>query len=176
MAAEAPHTDSYGEATASAGLPQFDFSTWASQIFWLAVVFAGLYFVLATFILPRLRDGISNREDRIRDDLDKAENMQRDAQEAEKAYNHALADARAKAMNVAETTKQSVDAEIASELEAADADMERQAEIAEANIREIKTKALANIETIAGETASEVVSSLIGKAPTAAVVRSALTN
>jgi len=175
MAAEAPHTDSHGEA-ASAGLPQFDFSTWASQIFWLAIVFGCLYFVLATFILPRLRDGISNREDRIRDDLDKAETMQREAQEAEKAYNHALADARAKAMNVAETTKQSVDSEIAAELEAADADIERQAEIAETNIREIKTKALANIESIATETAAEIVSSLTGKAPTAAVVRSALTN
>lgn len=176
MAAETPNTDSYGEATASAGLPQFDFSTWASQIFWLAIVFACLYFVLSTFILPRLRDGISNREDRIRDDLDKAQNMQRKAQEAEKAYNHALSDARAKAMNVAETTKQSVDAEIAAELEAAEVDLERQAEIAEANIRDIKTKALANIESIASDAAIDIVSSLTGKAPTAAAVRAAMTN
>mgnify|MGYP000106084830 CR=1 FL=1 len=176
MAAKTPHTDSHAEAAASAGLPQFDFSTWASQMFWLAIVFGCLYFVLATFILPRLRDGISTREDRIRDDLDNAENMQREAQEAEKAYNHALAAARAKAMNVAETTKQSVDAEIASELKAADADMDRQAEIAEANIREIKNKALANIETIAGDAAVEIISSLTGKAPTAAAVRSAMTN
>lgn len=172
MAAKTPHT----EAATSAGLPQFDFSTWASQLFWLAIVFACLYFVLATFILPRLREGISTREDRIRDDLDNAENMQREALEAEKAFNHSLADARAKAMNVAEATKQSVDAEIASELEAADSDLENQAAIAEANIRDIKNKALANIESIAADAAIEVVSSLTGKAPTAAAVRSAMTN
>ena len=102
--------------------------------------------------------------------------MQREAEEAEKTYNRALADARAKAMNVAETTKKSVDAEIAAEIEAADAQMDRQAEFADANIRKIKTKALANIETIAGETASEIISTFTGKTPTAAAVRAALTS
>ncbi|MEP4152464.1 MAG: F0F1 ATP synthase subunit B', partial [Lentilitoribacter sp.] len=112
----------------------------------------------------------------ISDDLDQASNMQREAEEAEKAYNRSLADARAKAMNVAETTKQSIDTEIAKEIEAADANMDRQAEIAEANIRKIKMKALSNIESIAGETAIAVVSSLTAKAPTAAAVRAVMKN
>ena len=175
MAAE---TDTHhgAEQAASGGLPQLDYSTWFNQIFWLVLVFAALYFLLAMFILPRLREGISEREDRISDDLDQASHMQREAEEAEKAYNQSLADARAKAMNVAETTKQSVDAEIAAEIEAADANMDRQAEVADANIRAIKTKALSNIESIAGDTASEIVSTLTGKAPTAAAVRAALTS
>lgn len=164
------------EQAASGGLPQLDPSTWANQIFWLIIVFAALYFLLSTFILPRLREGISDREDRISDDLDQASNMQREAEEAEKAYNRSLSDARAKAMNVAETTKQSIDAEIAAEIEAADASLEKQAEAAEANIRTIKAKALLNIESIASETAVEVVSTLTGKAPTAAAVRAAMPN
>lgn len=176
MAAETETNYGAAEQAASGGLPQLDTSTWLNQMFWLAIVFAVLYFILAVFILPRLREGISDREDRISDDLDQASNMQREAEEAEKAYNRSLADARAKAMNVAETTKQSVDAEIATEIEAADASMARQAEVAEANIRKIKTQALANIETIAGETAAEVVSTLTGKAPTAAAVRAAMSN
>lgn len=176
MAAETDTTHGTAEQAASGGLPQLDLSTWFNQIFWLVLVFAALYFLLATFILPRLREGISDREDRISDDLDQASNMQREAEEAEKAYNRSLADARAKAMNVAETTKQSIDVEIAKEIEAADANMDRQAEIAEANIRKIKTKALSNIESIAGDTAIEVVSTLTGKAPTAAAVRAAMTN
>ena len=176
MAAETDTTYGAADQAASGGLPQLDYSTWFNQIFWLVIVFAALYFALAMFILPRLREGISDREGRISDDLDQASHMQREAEEAEKAYNNALADARAKAMNVAETTKQSVDAEIAKEIEAADANMDRQAEIAEANIRKIKTKALSNIETIAAEAAVDVVSSLTGKAPTAAAVRAAMTN
>lgn len=176
MAAETDTSYGAAEQAASGGLPQLDLSTWFNQIFWLVIVFGVLYFLLARFILPRLREGISDREDRISDDLDQASNMQREAEEAEKAYNRSLADARAKAMNVAETTKQSVDAEISAEIEAADANMDKQAEIAEANIRKIKTKALSNIESIAGETAIEVVSKLTGKAPTAAAVRAAMSN
>ena len=176
MAAETDTKYGAAEQAASGGLPQLDYSTWFNQIFWLVIVFAVLYFVLAMFILPRLREGISDREDRISDDLDQASHMQREAEEAEKAYNNSLADARAKAMNVAETTKQSVDAEIAKEIEAADANMDRQAEIAEANIRKIKIKALSNIESIAADAAVDVVSTLTGKAPTAAAVRAAMTN
>jgi F-type H+-transporting ATPase subunit b len=176
MAAETETKYGAAEQAASGGLPQLDYSTWFNQIFWLVLVFAALYILLSLFILPRLREGISDREDRISDDLDQASNMQREAEEAEKAYNRELADARAKAMNVAETTKQSIDAEIAAEIEAADAKMDKQAEIAEANIRKIKTKALSNIESIAGETAAEVVSTLTGKAPTAAAVRAAMSN
>jgi len=77
---------------------------------------------------------------------------------------------------LSETTKQSIDAEIAAEIEAADASLEKQAEAAEANIRTIKAKALLNIESIASETAVEVVSTLTGKAPTAAAVRAAMPN
>ena len=176
MAAEKVAKHGATEQAASGGLPQLDYSTWFNQIFWLVLVFAALYIVLAIFILPRLREGISDREDRISDDLDQASHMQREAEEAEKTYNRALADARAKAMNVAETTKKSVDAEIAAEIEAADAQMDRQAEFADANIRKIKTKALANIETIAGETASEIISTFTGKTPTAAAVRAASTS
>lgn len=176
MAAETDTKYGAAEQAASGGLPQLDLSTWFNQIFWLVLVFAALYIILSVFILPRLREGISDREDRISDDLDQASNMQREAEEAEKAYNRSLADARAKAMNVAETTKQSIDAEIAAEIEAADANMDKQAEVAEANIRKIKAKALSNIESIAGETAAEVVSTLTGKAPTAAAVRAAMSN
>jgi len=174
----AAKSDSYqgAEQAASAGLPQLDLSTWFNQIFWLVLVFAALYFVLATFILPRLREGISERSDRISDDLDQASNMQRQAEEAEKAYNQSLADARAKAMSVAEETKTSVDAEISAEIEAADTAAEREASLAEANINAIKAKALANVETIAADTASAVFSQLIGKSPTSAAVRSAMLN
>ena len=176
MAAETDKTYGAAEQAASGGLPQLDLSTWFNQIFWLVIVFGALYFLLSMFILPRLRMGISDREDRISDDLDQASNMQREAEEAEKAYNNALADARAKAMNVAETTKQSIDAEIAKEIEAADETMDRQANLAEANIRKIKTKALSNIESIAADAAVDVVSSLTGKTPTAAAVRAAMKN
>ncbi len=163
-----------GADAASGGLPQLDVSTWGSQIFWLALTFAVLYFALSRFILPNLRDTIANRSDRIADDLDAASRMQREAEEAEKAYEAALKDARAKASNVAETTRQSLDAEIQKELDAADAESEAQALVAEGRIRDIKTAALSNIDNVASDVAGTLVRELTGKSVTDAKIRAAL--
>lgn len=162
------------DAAASGGLPQFDVSTWTSQIFWLALTFAVLYFALSRFILPNLRDTLATRSDRIADDLDSASRMQREAEEAEKAYETSLNDARAKAANLAESTRQSVDAEIKAELDAADADADAQSAVAEKRIREIKTAALSNIESVAADVTQSVFEAVTGKSVTATVAKNAV--
>ena len=159
---------------APVGMPQLDLSTWASQIFWLVVTFAILYFALSRFILPALRDTIATRSDRVADDLDSASRMQRESEEAEKAYQQSLRDARAKANNVAESTRRSVDEEIAAELSAADAEADAQAEVAESRIREIKAGALSNIDAVAADVAGTLVQELTGKSVTPAAARAAV--
>ena len=161
-------------AEATVGLPQLDTSSWVSQIFWLFLTFGVLYFALSTFILPSLRDTIGNRSDRIADDLDTASRMQREAEEAEKAYETSLKDARAKANNVAESTRKSVDEEVARELAAADAEADQQAELAEVRIREIKQGALANLDVVAADVAATLVAELTGKTVTPAAARAAV--
>lgn len=159
---------------ASGGMPQFDFSTWGSQIFWLVITFGVLYFVLARFILPRLAGGITERGDRIADDLDAAARMQREAEEAEAEYEKSLADARAKAHHISATTRGSVEAEIASELEVADAEMARDQAAAEARIAGIRQKAMSNVDSVAADTASEILSKLTGLKVSAAKLKSAI--
>ena len=174
MAAETTHTDGEQAAEAVSGLPQLDISTWTSQIFWLVLTFAVLYFALSRFILPNLRDTIGNRTDRIADDLDSASRMKLEAEEAEKAYEQLLRDARAKASNVAESTRQSLDAEIQSELDAADAEADRESELAETRIREIKMAAIANIDAVVADVSGALVTALTGKTMTDAALRAAV--
>jgi len=100
--------------------------------------------------------------------------MQAEAEEAEKAYMQSLADARAKAHNVSETTRQAIEAEVATEIEAADAEAARQAETAEGRIRQVRAKALANIETIAADAAQATYENLIGKKVNISSVKKAL--
>ena len=109
-----------GESTAKGVFPPFDPAYFATQIFWLFLTFGILYFLLSKIFLPRIGQTIEERSSRIADDLDAASRMQKEAEEAEKSYERALADAKAKAHNVAETTRQSVDAEIKLEMDAAD--------------------------------------------------------
>ena len=168
--------EEYGNeaAAASSGMPQFDLSTWGSQIFWLVVTFGILYLALSRFILPNLRTSLATRSDRIADDLDSASRMQREAEEAEKAFQASLRDARAKAANLAESTRQSVDAEINAELDEADAAADAQARAAEERIRDIKSAALANIDAVAIDVTKAVIKDVTGKSVTDAVVKTAV--
>lgn len=174
MADKAHATAEATEQAASGGLPQLDFSTWPGQIFWLVITFGVLYIIFSRIVLPGLSSGIVAREDRIADDLDAAETMQQEAVEAEKAYTQSLADARAKAHNVAESTRQAIETEITAEIEDADAKAQAHSEAAEARIQKMREAALANIDSIATETASAMVKTLTGKTLTAATVRAAV--
>jgi F-type H+-transporting ATPase subunit b len=174
LMAAAEKTGGQGDINGSGAFPPFDPAYFPSQLFWFFLTFIALYVLLAKVFLPRVSETIEERGSRIADDLDQASRMQREAEEAEKTYTRSLADARAKAMNVAETTKQSVDAEIQSELTAADAEADKAATAAEARIREVRAAALSNIESIAAETAQTAVSALTGKKVTLAAVKSAL--
>ena len=158
MAAE-PKGDYEGEKV----FPILDYSYWPSQLFWLAVTFIILYFLLSRAFLPSIGQTLEERSSRIADDLDGASRMQREAEEASAAYDKALKDARAKAHSVAEATRTSVDAEIAEEMAAADAQAEKAALVAEDRIREIRAGALANIESVASDAAKAVFSKLSGK-------------
>jgi len=175
MAAETPHKDAAAEA-ASSGMPQFAFDTFTGQIFWLVLTFGIMYFVLSRFILPKIGQGITDRGDRIADDLDEASRMQQQATQAQADYERALADAKAKAHNIAETTRKSVDSEIASEVEIAEADFSRKQADADERIRTIKTAALGKIDDVASDTIGEILNKVAGVKTTSARIKSAISS
>ena len=55
------------------GMPQFNASTFPSQIFWLVITFVILYLLISFVILPRIRDNIRLRKNKISNDLERAE-------------------------------------------------------------------------------------------------------
>ena len=162
-----------GEA-AGGGLPQMDFSTYPSQIFWLAITFGFLYWVFSTMILPRLGGAIEERRDRIADDLDQAAEFRRQAEEAEKAYNDALAAARAKAQSIAAETRAEVEAEIAGMQSEADAKAAADIAAAEDRINAMKTDAAAKVREAAADVAKTIVGTLIDETPTDDAVTAAI--
>ena len=46
-------------------MPQFNPAWFASQVFWLAIVFIALYYVLSRVLLPRLAETIDQRAAKI---------------------------------------------------------------------------------------------------------------
>ncbi len=178
MAAEKPHADASHVATeaASGGMPQFEMSTWVGQFFWLIVTFGVMYFILSKFILPKIGQGLTDRGDRIADDLDEASRMQQQATQAQADYERALADAKAKAHNIAETTRKSVDEEISAEADASEDAFARKQADADARIHKIKTAALGKIDDVAADTVGEIIAKIAGVKSTTASVKAAITS
>ena len=57
LALVAINTDLYA---AEAGMPQLDPTYWASQAFWLVLIFAILYISISKFYLPKIKDNLDN--------------------------------------------------------------------------------------------------------------------
>ena len=60
---------------AEAGMPQIDPKYWASQAFWLILIFSILYISIAKFYLPKIKKNLDDRESKIKEDLDEANKL-----------------------------------------------------------------------------------------------------
>ena len=60
---------------AEAGMPQLDPTYWASQAFWLILIFSILYLSIAKFYLPKIKKNLDDRDNKIKEDLDEANNL-----------------------------------------------------------------------------------------------------
>ncbi len=61
-------------------MPQLEqFDTYLSQVVWLVISFAILYVVMWKAALPRVADVLQERQERIDDDLERAEKLKSEA-------------------------------------------------------------------------------------------------
>ena len=54
---------------AEVGMPQLNPEYWAAQIFWLILIFSGLYLIIWKIFFPRITDSIENRKSKVINDL-----------------------------------------------------------------------------------------------------------
>jgi F-type H+-transporting ATPase subunit b len=151
-------TAAHGGEAVKAPFPAFDPTWFASQLFWLAVFFLGLYFALSRFILPKLSDTLEKRSNRIASDLDEAARLNNQSVEAQKALELRLAQARSKARETADKAREKTEAELAAETTRVDADLARKLETAEGRISKLRADAMQNVEQIAVDTAEAMIS------------------
>lgn len=175
-ASAATEVAEHGAEHGSSGLPQLDFSTFPSQIFWLVVTCVVLFQLMNRVALPRIAEVLEERADAIADDLDRAEEFKRKAAKAEEAYQQALADARAKAQEIIGQTKAEIQKDVDAAMAKADAEISARSAESEKRIREIRNSAMAAVEEVATETAGAVVESVLPDAMDAAAVKAAVRN
>ncbi|MCZ4281803.1 F0F1 ATP synthase subunit B' [Kiloniella laminariae] len=155
-------------------MPQFDPSTWVSQIFWLIITFGVLYFLLSKLALPRLASILEERENRVSGDLEKAERLKQEAEEVLADYQKAIADARTSALAALKESADKIAATGAKRQAEFDAQLKEKVQIAEDKISVARTEALSHIKDVATEVASAAAGKLLGADVTEAKVSKAV--
>lgn len=91
-----------------AGLPQFDFSTFPSQIFWLFVFFATIYIYTSGKALPAISGTIENRRRHIQGEIENSQAMADEARIVQTQYEQKLEGARSEAGKIIAEVSRSI--------------------------------------------------------------------
>jgi len=75
-------------------MPHLDVSTFPSQIFWLIICVLTMYFIMNTFIVPKIGKTIDERNSKIEGNIQIAEEFKNQAANIQNEYETKLADAK----------------------------------------------------------------------------------
>jgi F-type H+-transporting ATPase subunit b len=133
-----------------------------SQLFWLAVVFGIIFFVIGRGMLPKIQGTVELRDAKIAEDLERAQAARSEAEGTEAEWRQRMDAARAEAARLAQEAKQASARETEAKVNAAADQINLKVESAEQRIREAVGSARAEIEAVAAEAAQELVARLTG--------------
>jgi F-type H+-transporting ATPase subunit b len=91
--------------SAAEGMPQFNVKSFPSQIFWLVITFSLLYFVVSWVLLPRIRENIRLRKNKVSNNLERSEAIKNDIEKMVREYELKIQEAKD---NVSSMIKKSV--------------------------------------------------------------------
>ena len=157
-------------------MPQLDPSTFGTQLFWLGICFVALYGVMALIVLPRISSTLQARAAQLDDDLAEAEALREKAEMALAAYEEALAEARSRALTLAQDMRAEVQAETDRQKAALDAKLAEQAQAAEVAMTKARDAAMDGLSDAASALVGDVMDAIgTVKADDAAVAKAVKT-
>ena len=148
---------------AEAGMPQLDPTYWASQAFWLVLIFTLLYVALSKMFIPKIKESIDDRENKIKDDLDEAQKLKSVAEERLKEYEIIIENAKKEVQKISFESKKKLSSEIQSKKKEIEREIEVEVENAEYEIENLKKDSLKSISTISEEMTSKVIEMMSGE-------------
>ena len=147
---------------AEAGMPQLDPKYWASQAFWLVLVFSILYISIAKFYLPKIKRNLDDRENKIKEDLDEANKMKNLSEKKLDEYNIILENSRKEVIKILLESKKALDKNIQSKKEIMEKEIENQITKAQKEILDLKKSSVESINIISKDISSSIIEKLSG--------------
>ncbi len=149
-------------SAAEAGMPQLDPKYWASQAFWLIVVFIILYIAISKFYLPKIKNNLDNRQTKIKDDLENANKFKDLSEKKLKEYEDILENAKKEVAKIYIQSKSHLDKDIQSKKKIMEQEIENEISKAQKEIIELKKSSITSIQNISEEIASNIIENISG--------------
>ena len=147
---------------AEVGMPQLDPKYWASQAFWLILVFTILYISIAKFYLPKIKDNLDNRENKIKEDLEAANKFQDISENKLKEYEKILEEAKKEVIKINLESKNKLDKDIQTKKELMEKEIESEITKAQNEIIDLKRNSISSIHSISEDIASDIIENISG--------------
>ena len=156
------------------GMPQLDSITYPSQILWLILSFALLYWLLKSRGLPRVAHILESRQARIDGSLERATKLRGDAEAAYARHEKLVAEARERAAGEVQAMRERTGADLARRQQDLDAKLDARIKEAEARVAGSRAEAMQSVDAVAAEVASAMLQRLVGTSPDEAEVKAAV--
>ena len=147
---------------AEAGMPQLDPKYWASQAFWLILVFSILYISIAKFYLPKIKKNLDDRENKIKEDLDEANKLKNLSEKKIKEYEIILENSKKEVTKILLESKNTLNKDIKNKKDSMEKEIENEISKAQKEILEMKKNSISSISNISQEIASNIIEKMSG--------------
>ena len=148
--------------SAEAGMPQLDTTYWASQAFWLIIVFTILYISISKFYLPKIKENLDNRENKIKEDLENANKFKEQSEAKAKEYGVIIENAKKEVSRIHFESKNILDKDIQSKKKAMEKEIEKEILKTQKEILELKKNSISSIQSISGNIVSNIIENISG--------------
>ena len=148
--------------SAEAGMPQLDPTYWASQAFWLILVFSVLYVSVAKFYLPKIKKNLDDRENKIKEDLDKANELKRLSEKKLAEYDLIMENSKKEISKTILEAKKKLSEDIEMKKSAIEKEIEIEMTKTQKDIFDLKKSSIKSINSISKEIAANIIEKIVG--------------
>jgi len=143
-------------------MPQLNPEFYVSQVFWLAVTFIFLLIFLWKVSLPRIKNALESRNNKISDNLQNAKKMQMDSEKIQKKIDDELASVNVETQTLIEESIEGFKNDADKKIKTLDKELKERVDNAEETLQQAKKTVLLNIKNDVEQLALLAVPKLTG--------------
>ena len=148
--------------SAEAGMPQLDPTYWASQAFWLILVFSILYISIARFYLPKIKKNLNDRENKIKEDLDEANELKKLSEKKLAEYDLIMENSKKEISKTILEAKKKLSDDIGVKKSSIEKEIEIEITKTQKDILNLKKNSIKSINNISKEIAANIIEKIVG--------------